>query len=66
MARTQWAGAVFMAVGMKDPVLGLEVMQALGNDIRNCPEPYKQDEAGHFVQEWGEGIAREALVAFVG
>ncbi len=64
--RTQWAGAVFMAVGMKDPVLGLEVMQALGNDIRNCPEPYKHDEAGHFVQEWGEEIAREALVAFAG
>jgi len=53
-----------MAVGMKDPVLGPLVMQALQNDIRNCPEAYEHSEAGHFVQEWGEEIAREAIAAF--
>lgn len=62
--RHQWAGAVFMAVGMKDPVLGLPVMQALRNDIGTCPEPYEHPEAGHFVQEWGEDIAGKALAAF--
>jgi hypothetical protein len=47
-------------------VLGPPVMQALRNDIRNCPEPYEHSEAGHFVQEWGEEIARKALAAFDG
>ena len=26
-----------------------------------CPEPYAHPEAGHFVQEWGEDIARAAM-----
>ena len=64
--RNKWTGPVFMAVGIKDPVLGPPVMQALRNDIRNCPEPYEHSEAGHFVQEWGEEIARKALAAFDG
>ncbi len=64
--RKKWTGQVFMAVGMKDPVLGPPVMQALQNDIRNCPEAYEHSEAGHFVQEWGEEIARKALAAFDG
>ena len=64
--RNKWTGQVFMAVGMKDPVLGPPVMQALRNDIRNCPTPYEHSEAGHFVQEWGEEIARRALAAFNG
>jgi pimeloyl-ACP methyl ester carboxylesterase len=62
--RNEWAGQVFMAVGMQDPVLGPPVMKALRNKIRNCPEPYEHAEAGHFVQEWGEEIARESLKAF--
>jgi haloalkane dehalogenase/tRNA(adenine34) deaminase len=62
--RDKWTGQVFMAVGMKDPVLGPPVMQALRNDIWNCPEPYEHSEAGHFVQEWGEEVARRALSAF--
>ena len=53
-----------MAIGMKDPVLGPPVMQALRNDILRCPEPYEYSEAGHFAQEWGEEIARKALSAF--
>jgi haloalkane dehalogenase len=64
--RKKWTGKVFMAIGMKDPVLGPPVMQALRNDIRNCPRPYEHSEAGHFVQEWGEEIARKALAAFDG
>ena len=64
--RTKWKGSVFMAVGMKDPVLGPPVMQALRNDIRSCPEPYEHPNAGHFVQEWGEEIARKAITAFDG
>jgi pimeloyl-ACP methyl ester carboxylesterase len=62
--RNQWTGLVFMAVGMKDPVLGPPVMQALRRDIRGCPEPYEVAEAGHFVQEWGEEVAAKALADF--
>ena len=62
--RSKWEGSVFMAIGMKDPVLGPPVMQTLRKDIRNCPEPYEHSDAGHFVQEWGEAIAREAIAVF--
>ncbi|MCG6973986.1 MAG: alpha/beta fold hydrolase [Desulfobacterales bacterium] len=64
--RNKWEGSVFMAIGMKDPVLGPPVMQVLRNDILNCPEPYEHPNAGHFVQEWGEEIARKAIAVFRG
>ncbi|MFH1952295.1 MAG: hypothetical protein ABIL06_11840 [Pseudomonadota bacterium] len=53
-----------MAIGMQDPVLGSKVMHALRSVIRGCPEPYEMTYAGHFVQEWGEEVAKEALIAF--
>ncbi|MDH3319287.1 MAG: haloalkane dehalogenase [Betaproteobacteria bacterium] len=56
-----WKGEAFMAIGAKDPVLGLPVMSALRKFIRNCPEPYVHAEGGHFLQEWGEDIAAQAL-----
>ena len=59
--RTEWAGKTFMAIGMKDPVLGPPVMRAVARNIRNCPPPYEVAEGGHFVQEWGEEVARVAL-----
>ncbi len=61
---TEWDGQTFMAVGMKDPVLGPSAMKYLRNQIRNCPPPMEVREGGHFVQEWGEEIARRALEAF--
>ena len=64
--RSEWNGQSFMAIGMKDPVLGAPVMRALCKLIRGCPAPYEHAEAGHFVQEWGEDIARRALDAFGG
>ena len=60
----EWQGQSFMAIGMQDPVLGPPVMQALRKVIRGCPEPLEVREAGHFVQEHGEIVAREALRAF--
>ncbi len=60
----EWGGESFMAIGGADPVLGPPVMNALRQQIRNCPEPLLVPEAGHFVQEWGEPIARAALAAF--
>jgi pimeloyl-ACP methyl ester carboxylesterase len=59
--QNSWQGETFMAIGAKDPVLGPPVMQALRKIIRNCPEPYIHAEGGHFLQEWGGDISREAL-----
>jgi len=61
---TEWTGEAFMAVGMKDPVLGPHVMAKLRRSIRGCPPPMEVAEGGHFVQEWGESIAAAALKAF--
>jgi len=60
----RWAGRTFMAIGMKDPVLGAPAMHALRSLIRNCPEPFEHPDAGHFAQEWGDEIARKAMPTF--
>jgi pimeloyl-ACP methyl ester carboxylesterase len=62
--REEWRGESFMAVGLRDPVLGKPVMEELRATIRGCPPALEVPEAGHFVQEWGEPIARKALAAF--
>ncbi|WP_417493414.1 haloalkane dehalogenase [Maricaulis sp.] len=62
--RNKWAGESFMAVGMQDPVLGPPAMAWLQKQIRNCPPAMEVAEAGHFVQEHGEAIARAALARF--
>jgi haloalkane dehalogenase len=61
---TEWNGQAFMAVGMQDPVLGAPAMKYLRQQIRDCPPPMELAEAGHFVQECGEQIARRALEVF--
>ncbi len=60
----EWSGPSFMAIGEADPVLGAPAMKRLRDLIRGCPEPMRLPEAGHFVQERGEPIARAALAAF--
>lgn len=63
-ALSWWAegfeGRSFMAVGAKDPILA-SVMPWVRERINGCPEPLVLDEAGHFVQEWGEQVAVAAL-----
>jgi haloalkane dehalogenase len=59
--RSSWQGRTFMAVGMKDPVLGPAAMSQVRASIRNCPAPLEVPEGGHFLQEWGGPIARAAL-----
>jgi pimeloyl-ACP methyl ester carboxylesterase len=61
--RNSWQGKSFMAIGTEDPVLGPAVMQELQKLIRNCPEPLMV-KGGHFLQEWGEPIARACLDHF--
>jgi len=62
--QTQWAGKSLMAVGTQDPVLGPPVMAQLQQILRGCPAPLVLEQAGHFVQEHGEVVARAALQAF--
>jgi pimeloyl-ACP methyl ester carboxylesterase len=62
--KTEWQGPTFMAVGMQDPVLGPATMRDLRALIRGCPEPLEIEDAGHFVQERGDLIARAALAAW--
>ena len=62
--REEFDGPSFMAIGKMDPVLGAPVMERVHAVIRGCPEPMRVDDAGHFVQEWGEPMARAALESF--
>jgi pimeloyl-ACP methyl ester carboxylesterase len=62
--RSNWSGESFMAIGMKDPVLGEAPMRALQKNIRNCPPPMEVADGGHFLQEWGAPIAKAALAHF--
>ena len=59
--KTEWTGESFMAVGAQDPVLGPHQMTSLRATIKGNPEPMMIEDGGHFVQEWGEPIARAAL-----
>jgi len=61
---SQWQGQTFIAVGMKDPVLGPAIMDELRKTIRNCPPLYEVPEGGHFLPEWGDEVAHQALKAF--
>jgi pimeloyl-ACP methyl ester carboxylesterase len=62
--RSEWDGETFMAIGMKDPVLGAPAMRALAKIIKGCPPPMEIADGGHFVQEWGQQLARAALAHF--
>lgn len=62
--QNEWSGKSFMAIGMKDPVLGPAAMKHLHQFIRGCPAPMEVADGGHFVQEWGADIARAALKSF--
>lgn len=63
--QTEWRGKTRMAIGMQDPVLGYATMAALQKSIRDCPEPWCLEAAGHFVPEHGESIARAATHCFI-
>ncbi len=59
-----WDNPTLMAVGAQDPVLGLSAMRDLQALINGCPQPLVLDNAGHFVQEHGEEIAKLAVHVF--
>ncbi len=62
--KNQWQGETFMAIGMKDRMLGPPVMHFMKETIRGCPTPLEVPEASHFVQEFGDTVAVAALKHF--
>jgi pimeloyl-ACP methyl ester carboxylesterase len=62
--REDWRGQSLAAIGLRDPVLGEDVMKDVVASIRGCPSPLRLEEAGHFVPEWGEPIVQAALANF--
>lgn len=55
---------VFMACGMQDPVLGPPVMERLARVWKNGCYYAEIEDAGHFVQERGEKVAKLAIEVF--
>lgn len=62
--QNDWTGETFLAWGKQDIVFLEKNMLEVKNIIRNCPAPLIIEEAGHFVQEWGDQVAIAALKAF--
>lgn len=60
----EWHGESFMAIGMRDFVLGKDVMDELHTVIKGCPPALELEDVDHFVQEWGEEVAHAALRSF--
>jgi len=59
-----WDGEAFLVAGAQDPVLGIPAMKQLQAIIRNASELFVVEEAGHFIQEWGDVVAAAALDYF--
>jgi haloalkane dehalogenase len=64
--QAEWNGRSFLAVGVQDPVLGVPAARYLHRVVRGSPPPVEYPDGGHFLQEWGEPVARDALRAFAG
>jgi haloalkane dehalogenase len=62
--RDEWRGPTFMAVGELDPVFTVDAMRRFAERIAGCPPPMVLEDAGHFVQERGDVVARAALEHF--
>jgi haloalkane dehalogenase/tRNA(adenine34) deaminase len=62
--KNNWEGESFMAIGMKDKMLGPDIMHFMSDVIKGCPKPLEVENAGHFVQEFGDLVAKEALKKF--
>jgi len=62
--KNKFNGKAFMAIGMEDPVFTHQIMKHLRKIIHNCSKPLELAEAGHFVQEWGDVVAKKALKYF--
>jgi tRNA(adenine34) deaminase len=59
-----WTGRSLFFVGARDPVLGVPAMEQLRQTVRGAPPLVVLPQAGHFVQEHGVAVARQAVEYF--
>jgi tRNA(adenine34) deaminase len=59
-----WTGRSLLFAGARDPVLGVPVMEQLCQTVRGAPPLEVLPQAGHFVPEQGEEVARRAVEYF--
>lgn len=62
--QSKWFGKSLLAVGAQDPMLWAEKMQQLEQTIQGCPAIVRLENAGHFVPEWGEQLAKSVIHYF--
>ncbi|HYZ17462.1 MAG TPA: haloalkane dehalogenase [Candidatus Acidoferrum sp.] len=62
--RTAWSGPSFLGVGTATPLMAAPPMEYLRSVLRDGPELCTYPEAGFFLPEWGDQVARAALGAF--
>ncbi len=62
--QSNWSGKSLMAVGLQDPVLGMDVMEPLRRSIAGCGPALQLASGGHFLPEMGESVARAAIDHF--
>ena len=62
--KNTWNGQCFVAIGSKDHVMASTTL-ALAHTIKNCMNPMIIEEAGHFINEWGDQIIKKALLSFI-
>lgn len=60
----RWRGKSFLAVGMKDYVLGFSHMRKLQETILGAPPLMELKEMGHYIEEDSEPVAKAALEYF--
>ncbi|PRP80631.1 haloalkane dehalogenase, partial [Planoprotostelium fungivorum] len=53
---TTFPGVVYMAIGMKDPVIGVAPMHSMSKIFPGKIFVEEVEEAGHFVQEWDNAM----------
>ncbi len=59
-----WTGQAMMAIGMQDPVLGMDAMEPLRKGIAGCGPAQCVAQGGHFLPEMGAPVARAAVAYF--
>jgi haloalkane dehalogenase len=62
--RMTWSGPSFLAVGLGTPLLAAPPMEYLQSVLREAPEVVAYPDAGFYLPEWGDEVARAALAAF--
>ena len=64
--QTEWTGKSLVACGLHDKIGNMALLEVMAGWIKDSPPVMPVPEAGHFVQEKGEGVAQRALEMIAG